>query len=112
MTKAQQILELYEQGHTTRVIAGIVYGIDDDASQTEWDRRLAYVRVVARQRVGRGRSEIDRRYKEANRPAINAYQRVWAKVKYHADPVWRERHLAAKAERWRRKKAERFSAEA
>lgn len=50
MTKAQQILELYDGTRTTNEIAGIV-GCRPD-----------YVRVVARQRKGGGQSDIDRRY--------------------------------------------------
>lgn len=87
MTKAQQILDLYEQGHTTRVIAGIVYGLDDDAPGAEWDRRMAYVRTVARQRrYGTGRSKADQRYWDSK-------GRERERVRYHIDPAFRTRKI-------------------
>jgi hypothetical protein len=82
MTKAEQILALYDGSRSTREIADIV-GCDP-----------AYVRVAARQRKGGSRSEIDKRYVasplgketkrkidaayyEANREYIKSYMRAY-----------------------------------
>ena len=87
MTKAQQILALSAEGHTTRVIAGIVYGLDDDAPGADWDRRMAYVRVVLRQRrEGTGASIYDRRYWDAR-------GRDRQRERYHIDPDFRARKV-------------------
>jgi hypothetical protein len=76
MTKAQQILDLYDGIRTTTEIAKVV-GCDP-----------AYVRVVARQRFGSGQSEIDRRHWEnGGRERVRDYMRN----RRHADPEYRER---------------------
>ena len=52
MTKSQRILALYAKGKTTRQIAESVLGLSRDAPHKESDRKMAYVRAVARQRRG------------------------------------------------------------
>ena len=96
MTKAQQILALNAEGHTTRVIAGIVYGLNDDAPIADWDRRMAYVRVVLRQRrEGTGASIYDRRYWDAR-------GRDRQRERYHIDPDFRAQKVRS-ARVWRSK---------
>jgi hypothetical protein len=95
MTKAQQILALYDGKRSTREIAEIV-GCDP-----------AYVRVAARQRHGGSRSEIDKRYvasplgKETKRKVDAAY--------YRAN---REYVLSYMRSYYQRKKAKREAAHA
>ncbi len=60
MTKAQQIMNLHKQGHSTREIAEAVYGQQPDYAS--WDRKMAYVRIVIRQRKGTRYSANDGRY--------------------------------------------------
>ena len=59
MTKAQQILDLDNGKRTTRAIADIIGCLP------------AYVRVVLRQRMGTGESDIDRRYRRSLRRYAN-----------------------------------------
>ena len=53
MTKSEQIMSLYDGQRTTSEIAAIV------------GCRPSYVRVVARQRQGKGLSDIDRKYRQS-----------------------------------------------
>jgi hypothetical protein len=110
-SKATQILDLYEQGHTTRVIAWMVYGLTDEAPAKEWDSRMAYIRVVVRQRKGRGMSPIDARYVTKKYGSLNAFYKVqndrtqdWRNAYYRKrreDPAYR----AAKREQERARRA-------
>lgn len=87
MTKKERILQLYKTGkYTTRQIADIV------------DCDIAYVRVAARQRKERGRSEIDQRYMESGG---NDRRKARFKERYHSDPEFRRRHIA-EASAWHR----------
>ena len=111
-TKSEKILELYAQGLSTRAIAEIV-GTSD-----------SYVRVVARQRKGRSKSENDERYLESSlgqqtvrRISRDRYrrlkadpdalrrlreqQREYRRHRYHNDPEYRQSHIAKNAARLR-----------
>ena len=105
MSKAKQILELYELGHTTRVIAEIVYGLSDETTPaSEWAKRMSYVRVVARQRMG-GQSEFDLRYRRT--ATYLHYQREYQKRRYRSEPAFRAANME-RTRQWRqRQKAER-----
>lgn len=69
-----KIMRLYDGKRTTREIAERVYGAPATKAQ------LAHVRVVARQRKGRGHSEIDKRwwatprFKERNKEWQRCYR--------------------------------------
>jgi hypothetical protein len=92
-TKASQIMALHKQGHTTRVIAEIVYGLTDEIPYKTWDQRMAYVRIVVKQRKGKSLSVADKRYlKNGGREkrAQNFVRRYWDDPKFRAD------HLAGK----------------
>lgn len=85
MSKAALIRELYDGVLTTAEIAEIV-GCDP-----------GYVRVAARQRIGGGTSDIDRRYNELNSAAIKRRLDAWNATfqeRYHGDAVFREKHKA------------------
>lgn len=71
-TKAARIMELGARGLSIREIARSVSGRDDDSA-------MSYVRVVLRQRRGRGESESERAYRRR---------------RYHTDPEYREKRLA------------------
>lgn len=81
MTKAERIMRLHAQGKTTREIADAMYRVKN-ATHAERDRRMAYIRVVVRQRKGGKSSEADKRYRD---------------MKWETDEVYREKKLA----RWR-----------
>ena len=69
MTKAEQILKLYDGKRTTREIAVLVCTSD------------SYVRTVARQRKGAGTSQNDRRYLQSSLGVTvkrSREQRRWA----------------------------------
>jgi hypothetical protein len=112
MTKAEKILALYDGKRTTREIADIV-GCD-----------TPYVRVVARQRKGTGKSVHDKRYSASplgklSRSRSNHAYRENCKAKYgvtanghryRTDPEFRKRKLAENMARYYRKKAQREEA--
>lgn len=75
MTKAQKILELHQAGKTTREIATRIYGIPRNAPKAVADKKMAYVRVVIRQRRGSASSEIDKRYWAS--PLYRTWRRKW-----------------------------------
>lgn len=94
-TKSAKIMRLYEQGLSTREIAEKV------------DCKPEYVRVVARQRKGRGQSEIDKRYiakafklitkDDLNQVARNEYRKCRANgdtPREAALEMWRARSKA------------------
>lgn len=83
MTKAEQIMRLHRQGKTTRGIATAVYGLPDDAPNSITDKRMAYVRVVLRQRQGHS-SLSDKRY-------LSTKGNRRRRVRYRDDPIYRER---------------------
>lgn len=58
-TKKQQIMALHARGKSTREIAAAVYGLSTSTPWREADRRMAYVRVVIRQRKGGNSSAHD-----------------------------------------------------
>ena len=112
-SKKDLILALHAQGKTTREIAKAVYGVPDSAPQKVADRKMAYIRVVLRQRKGGGASDIDRRslmrrfgaktYQEAIRirnAGNRDYRAAWQKRKYHSNPAYRAAKLAYHR-RWR-----------
>lgn len=75
-TKSAEIMRLYEQGLSTREIADLV------------GCRPEYVRVVARQRKGSGRSDIDRRYLSSDRGQSHEKRRKARIMEaYYALPV-------------------------
>lgn len=100
MTKAAKILALYAQGKSTR----------DNAAAVGCDP--AYVRVVARQRKGTGRSDIDMRYltsplgqdtSRAHARRVAQKQSAYYKTLYHAlDPDLR---AAVRAQAYREARA-------
>jgi hypothetical protein len=114
MTKAQQILALYDGQRTTTEIAEIV------------GCGTAYVRTVARQRKGAGLSEFDRRYKASplgramQSRAMKAYRKrikdehgvSYETVRLRANPEARARKIAWNRDYYYRKKAEREAAHA
>ena len=89
-SKKDRIMALHKQGKTTRQIAAKIYLLQTDAPSDEWDRKMAYVRVVIRQRKGTGRSPTDRRYMAAGgQEAWNARRRL----RWQTDSAYREREL-------------------
>ena len=68
-TKASQIMALAAQGLSTRAIALEVYG---EATPS----RMAYVRIVARQRKGSGEGPADVRYRQSKGGRKKLSQRV------------------------------------
>ena len=95
-TKAQRIRVLWEKfpdtWDKTRLIA------DKAGCST------AYVRVVTRQRVDGGMSRFDRAYQATE--AYREYQRAYHKTRYHTDPEFRARKLAARQSLRRRNRQE------
>lgn len=92
MTKSSQILSLYNGIRTTREIAVIV-GCDP-----------AYVRVVARQRMGGAESAIDLRYRTS--PLGRLIIAARTRTLYASDPEYRARKNHQGRE-WARKNPER-----
>lgn len=117
MTKKDQIMALHREGRTTRQIACEVYGLPLDAPKKVADRKMAYIRVVIRQRKGTSQSAADvtylvRKYGSvANGHRVrNAGQRDYRSARhkrlYHTDPAWRQRKLdREKAYYWKMKAA-------
>jgi hypothetical protein len=114
MTKAQQILALYDGHRTTTEIAEIV------------GCGTAYVRTVARQRKGSGRSAHDRRYLASDLGKVSRkrvdrahYERFKAEhgvsrttLRLRNNPEARARDRARCLKYYYRKKAERGAAHA
>jgi hypothetical protein len=75
-TKAARIMALHRRGHSTRAIALAVYDLAEHTPQGVIEKAMAYVRVVTRQRRGRGESEADVRWRNSalGRAACNAKQ--------------------------------------
>ena len=94
MTKKDRIIALAHEGKTVRQIAEVVYRLPKGAKQKEADRKMAYVRVVLRQRKD-GPSKHDAAYIAANRDKICARKRRYYTRRYHSDAAWREQVLAA-----------------
>lgn len=86
MTKAATIMRLHAEGLSTREIALEVYALDPSLPWDVLDRKMAYVRVVIRQRKGTRQSQHDQRYL-AN--GGQTRQRDRFKERYEADPVVR-----------------------
>ena len=86
MSKAARIRELYAKGVGCTEIARII------------GCRPEYARVCAQQRVHKGKSNSDKRY--LSDPDVAERRRKWrreySKWRYHTDPSFRRRHLAAK----------------
>lgn len=108
--KASRIAELHAKGMSTRQIAREVWGLPDDTPHRELDRKMAYVRVVLRQRNGDSyaSSPADRRYYESDhgRRRINDRQRS----KYALDPEYRQRRRAQLKAAYQRYKAKTLAA--
>ena len=83
-TKAERILTLARADLTTRQIAEAVYG---EATKG----KMAYVRVVTRQRKGGGSSKHDVAWRKANPDKVRATKLKSFKRRY-ADPVWRAQY--------------------
>lgn len=101
MTKIERICQLYAHGiFTTREIADIV-------SKEMGPTRIEYVRVCARQRKGKGYSEIDQRYWDRRIAETGEHPHTkYTRERYRNDPEWREKRRAICREYYRRKKAE------
>ena len=84
MTKSAQIMKLYDGRRSTREIAEIVGCLPE------------YVRIVARQRKGKGQSEIDARY-DASKKGTERRKRPIKE--WHATPKHIRRKSFAKAYR-------------
>jgi hypothetical protein len=79
MTKAAQIIQLFRLGKSTREIAVEVYSLGENAPKRLIEAKMAYVRVVARQRLdGCGESDADIRWRTSahGRPIYNAKHRI------------------------------------
>ena len=87
MTKAAQIMALWRRDPelSTRQLAEAIYGAATES-------RVAYVRVVIRQRKDGGESEHDRKYRGKNRELLNEKKRLWeARNREHLRNYERER---------------------
>lgn len=67
MSKAAQIRALAQSGKSIGEIAQAVLGMPRDATGDERDCKLAYVRVVLRQRLHKGKSPADLKYLKRSR---------------------------------------------
>lgn len=105
MKKTEQIMTLHSQGKTTWEIAREVYALPNWASREDVDRKAAYVRVVLRQRNGRGLSKTDERYlkRRYGTRTVKEAHKLQARERY-ADPVLRARHQAIKRASYARKR--------
>jgi hypothetical protein len=92
VTKAQRILELYEQAIGTMPETQLPKFIAAQIGTSD-----AYVRTVARQRLGRGACEAERRYRLSDLGKATRNQR--RRKRYHTDPEFRQRYLAAQSAR-------------
>jgi hypothetical protein len=106
MTKKVQILRLAKLGKTTREIATKVMGLAPDASRDEADAKMAYVRVVIRQRKGGTYSAADKAWlmRTYGGATVQEAQRNKSRIRY-ADPTSRERELAYMKTSYYRRKA-------
>ena len=102
VTKSQRILVLYAEGKTTRQIAEIVLGLSRDAPHKESDRKMAYVRAVARQRRGKT-GAVQKRYEISNRDRLIIYKRVRRRERLETKDGRRRERLAKKRYLARRK---------
>ena len=103
-SKAARIRALYAQGKSTREIAEIVLGLDCDAPHKERDRKMAYVRAVARQRGPTGGRRIASEIRYRKSPKGLAARRDRHHERWAAEPEYRER--LHKRERSRARKRE------
>ena len=95
MTKSEQIMRLHAQGLSTRLIACEVYQISSEAPHKLMASAMAYVRIVTKQRKGRGDSPANKKWRAANADKVRA---IWSRSfykRYHGDPEFRARHKAA-----------------
>ncbi len=99
MTKSEQIMALHAEGRSNREIACEVYGIFTDAPTSLLTVPMTYVRVVTRQRMGKGQSTHDRAWRAANPEKIRAHRRDWFSKRCAADPTFLARHRAADNQR-------------
>jgi hypothetical protein len=97
VTKAQRILELYEQAVGTMPERKIPKFIAAQVGTSD-----SYVRTVARQRLGRGHSEADLRYKLS--PLGRKTSSTNVRKRYWSDPAYRENKLKKCIERYYRAK--------
>lgn len=97
MTKSAQIMALHKRGKTTREIAMAVYGLAPDPTRQVIDRKMAYVRVVLRQRKGQGTSPANTRYLISK-----GYKKTWQrnKERYHNDPAYRAKYRSRQRRRY------------
>lgn len=106
MNNSELIRALYAKGRTTRQIAEAVYGITSETPHKEADRKMAHIRVVARQRNG-GYSPAEAKYvmrKWGGKDAREGY-RNRSRARY-ADPVKYAKHLESCARYLARKREE------
>lgn len=105
MTKKEHILKLHTRGLTTREIATKVFRIDPAGSYAECDRKMAYVRVVIRQRKSNGRSAADLRWARNGGQALQNASRV---RRYASDPAYRQKCIDS-ARDWQKKNQARVA---
>lgn len=126
MTKNKRIMAMHARGLNTRQIAQAIYGKEDMVDIKVRDRRMSYVRVVIRQRKGKGMSEFDRAYHKTDkyreikrrqfqrryysdeqfRLACIASAVAYYKKRYASDPVFRAKEAARRrAYYWRTRAA-------
>ena len=72
MTKSAHIMTLHAQGLATRQIACEVYQIPSEAPNKVMASAMAYVRIVTKQRRGRGLSPADVAWRSANADGTSA----------------------------------------
>lgn len=85
VTKASQIMALHAQGLSTREIALEVYG-------EAIDKRMAYVRIVVRQRKGgTGITEATKRWQANNPRTYRAMRNKRHAERYATEPVFKLR---------------------
>lgn len=107
MTKAARIMELHAQGKSTRQIAVEVYGVPEDAAYAEWDKRMAYIRIVVRQRKGGKSGPADKRYdatpegKAVRLGRVTRWQKrnpkkvqAWARARYRRNRLHNELRIS------------------
>ena len=91
VSKADQIRALGKAGHSTRAIAELVYGLSPDASYAERSKKMAYIRVVLRQRVdGWSQNDINHAVKKFG-SMKSYYDDRNAKTKDYRDAYYRKR---------------------
>lgn len=93
-SKSFQIMSLHAQGLSTRQIASEVYQISSKAPHKLMASAMAYVRIVTKQRKGRGNSPANKKWRAANAEKVRA---IWTRSfskRYSSDPEFRAKRRA------------------